>query len=124
MPNSLLYQVHRIEIVVHGYGLQLLKYLIPSADNDHQDEGYQEFLLASSTVPAIVVRCRGRGSHHRQGRGGTIVGYLVEELVVIAAVVLIVVVVELVAVVAAGGRCPGGGRGSYAGNVGVVGQRQ
>ena len=54
MPDSLLYQVHQIGIVVHGYGLQLLKYLIPGADNDHQDEGYQEFLLASLTAAASL----------------------------------------------------------------------
>ena len=63
MPDSLLYQVHPIRIVVHGYGLQLLKYLIPCADDDHQDEGYQEFLLTLSTAVAIVVRRQGRGSH-------------------------------------------------------------
>ena len=34
MPDSLLYQVHQIGKVVHGYGLQLLKYLIPGADDD------------------------------------------------------------------------------------------
>ena len=59
-----------------------------------------------------------------QGWGGTVVGYLVEELVVIAAFVIVVVIVKLVTVVAAGGRCPGGGRGSPASNVGVVGQRR
>ncbi len=65
MPDSLLYRVHQIGIVVHGYGLQLLKYLIPGADDDHQDKGYQEILLALLTAAAIVVRCRGCGSRHR-----------------------------------------------------------
>jgi hypothetical protein len=55
MPDSLLYQAHQIGIVVHGYGLQLLKYLIPGADDDHQDEGYQEILLASSPPPSSSV---------------------------------------------------------------------
>ena len=54
----------------------------------------------------------------RQGRGGTVVGYLVEELVVIAAVVIVFVIV------AAKGRCPGGGHGGPASNLGVVGQQQ
>ena len=124
MPYSLLYQVHQIGVVVHGYGLQLLKYCIPGANNDHQDEGYQEFLLASSTAAAIVIRRHGRSSRHCQGRGGTVVGYLVEELVVIAAIVVIAVIVKLVAFIVAGGKCPGGGRGGPAGNVGVVGQRR
>ena len=60
----------------------------------------------------------------RQGRGGTVVGYLVEELVVIVAIVIIVVIVKLVVVVATGERCPGGGHGGPAGNVGFVGQRR
>ncbi len=80
MLDSLLYQVHQIGMVVYGYGLQLLKYLIPGADNDHQDEGYQEILLASSTPTAVVIRRRGRGSCPRQGRGRTVVGHLMEEL--------------------------------------------
>ena len=124
MPDSLLYQVHQIGIVVHGYGLQLLKYLIPGADDDHQDKGYQEIRLALSTAAAVVVRRCGRGSRRRQGRGGTVVGYLVEELFVIAAIIIVVVIVELVAVVAMEGRCPGGGCGGSAGVVGVVGQQR
>jgi hypothetical protein len=124
MPDSLLYQVHQIGIVVHGYGLQLLKYLIPGADDDHQDKGYQEFLLASSTVIVVVVRRRGCGSRRRQGRGGTVVGYLVEERIVIAAIVIVVVIVKLVAVVAMGVRCPGGGCGGPAGNVGIIRQQR
>ena len=104
MPDSLLCHVHQIGIVVHGYGLQLLKYLIPGANDDHQDKGYQEFLFASSTAAAVMVRRHGHGSRHRQGRGGIVVDYLVEKLVVIAAVVTIIVIAELVAVVTAGGR--------------------
>ena len=73
MPDSLLYQVHQIGIVVHGYGLQLLKYLIPGANDDHQDEGYQEFFLALSAAAAIVGCRRGRSSCRCQGRGGTVV---------------------------------------------------
>ena len=65
MPDSLLYQVHQVGIVVYGYGLQLLKYLIPHANDDHQDKGYQEILLALSTAAAVVVSHRSFGSRRR-----------------------------------------------------------
>ncbi len=72
--------------------------------------------------PLLFFHCRGCSSHRHQGQGGTVVGYLVEELVVIAAIIIVVIIIELVAVVAAGGRCPGGGHGGPAGNVGIIGQ--